>query len=137
MKKLMMIAVLAGMTMAAQAQDKVKKSPEERAKARTEQLTKELGLSPEQAAKVEAINLKYADKGAEMRKEREAERAEARKEGKEMRDAHDAEMKAVLTHDQYVKWTAKKEEMKEKRMEHRKDMEHHKHMEDQKGTQGK
>ena len=135
MKKLMMIAVLAGMTVAAQAQDKVKKSPEERAKARTEHMTKELGLSPEQASKLEAINLKYADKGAELRKEREAERAEARREGKELRDAHEAEMKAVLTPDQFAKWMAKREEMKEKRMEHRKDMLQDR-LEDRKGTQG-
>ncbi|HPF91983.1 MAG TPA: hypothetical protein PLL57_15085 [Flavobacteriales bacterium] len=137
MKKLMMIAALAGMTVAAQAQDHQKKSPEERARVRTEHMTKELGLSPEQVAKVEAINLKYADKGAELRKEREAERAEARKEGQEMRDAHEAEMKAVLTPDQYAKWMAKKEEMKEKRMEHRKDMQQHKRMEDRKGSDQK
>ncbi len=119
MKKLMIITVLAGMTMAAQAQDKAQRTPEERAKMRTERLTKELELTPEQATKVQAINVKYADKVDEARKEREADRAEVRKEAKTMHDAHDAEMKAVLTADQYAKWTARKEEMKARHMERR------------------
>lgn len=122
MKKLMIIAVLAGLSVATQAQDKARKSPEERAKMRTEHMAKELELTPEQKAKVEAINLKYADKATELRKEREAERTEARKEGKAMHDAHDAEMKAVLTPDQYTRWQAKKEAMKKRHMEHRKEM---------------
>lgn len=118
----MMIAAFVGATMAAHAQEKVSKDPEERAKARTERMTKELGLSPEQAAKVDAINLKYADKGAELRKEQEAARTEARKEAKAMRDAHDVELKAVLTPDQYTKWTARKEEMKKEHQERRRSM---------------
>ncbi|HRF79144.1 MAG TPA: hypothetical protein PL070_03575 [Flavobacteriales bacterium] len=126
MKKLMIIAVLAGLTVATQAQDKARKSPEERAKMRTEHMAKELELTPEQKAKVEAINLKYAGKATELRKEREAERTEARKEGKAMHDAHDAEMKTVLTPDQYTRWQAKKEAkkeaMKQRHMEHRKEM---------------
>ncbi|MBX2972658.1 MAG: hypothetical protein KF797_06115 [Flavobacteriales bacterium] len=122
MKKLLIVAVMAGMAVAAQAQDKAQRTPEERAKMRTERLTKELELTPEQAAKVEAINMKYAGKVDEVRKEREAERAEVRKEAKTMHDAHDAEMKAVLTADQYAKWTARKEEMRNKQHERRKGM---------------
>jgi Spy/CpxP family protein refolding chaperone len=122
MKKLMMIAVLVGLTVAAQAQDKERKTPEERAQMRTEHMTKELGLSAEQAAKVQAINLKYADQGEELRKEREGDHAEARKDGKAMRDAHDAEMKAVLTPEQYTKWQEKKAAIKTKHMEKRKAM---------------
>lgn len=123
MKKLLMITMLAtGMTVAAHAQDKAAKTPQERAKVRTERMTKELALSPEQAAKVEAINAKYADKVDGLRAEREADRTQERKEGKAMRDAHDVEMKAVLTPEQYAKWTAKKEEMKGRNMERRKEM---------------
>lgn len=123
MKKLLLLTVLAtSMTVAVQAQDKTAKTPQERAKARTERMSKELGLTPDQAAKVEAINVKYADKAVDMRTERQAERTEVRKEGMAMRDAHDAEIKAVLTADQYAQWTAKKEEMKERRIEHRKEL---------------
>ncbi len=122
MKKLMIVAVLASMTLAAQAQEKEKRTPQERAKARTEHMTKELALSPEQQAKVEAINLKYADQVEAVRSEREAERTAKREAAKAMHDAHDAEMKAVLTADQYTKWVAKKQEAKAKQMEKRKQM---------------
>ncbi|MBL7955372.1 MAG: hypothetical protein JNJ91_10060 [Flavobacteriales bacterium] len=122
MKKLMIVAVLASMTLAAQAQEKEKRTPQERAKARTEHMTKELALSPEQQAKVEAINLKYADQVEAVRSEREAERTAKREAAKAMHDAHDAEMKAVLTADQYTKWVAKKQEAKAKHMEKRKQM---------------
>jgi periplasmic protein CpxP/Spy len=122
MKKLMIVAVLASMTLAAQAQEKEKRTPQECAKARTEHMTKELALSPEQQAKVEAINLKYADQVEAMRSEREAERTAKREAAKAMHDAHDAEMKAVLTADQYTKWVAKKQEAKAKHMEKRKQM---------------
>lgn len=118
----MIVAVLASMTLAAQAQEKDKKTPQERAKARTEHMTKALALSPEQQAKVEAINLKYADQVEAVRSEREAERTAKREAAKAMHDAHDAEMKAVLTADQYTMWVAKKQEAKAKHMEKRKQM---------------
>jgi periplasmic protein CpxP/Spy len=129
MKKLMIIAVLASMTLATQAQEKDRKTPEERAKLRTEHMTKELALSPEQQAKVEAINLKYADQVEAVRSEREAERTAKREAAKAMHDAHDAEMKAVLTADQYTKWVAKKQEAKAKHVERREQM-----REDRKGN---
>lgn len=129
MKKLMIIAALASMTVAAQAQEKDRKTPQERAKLRTEHMTKELELSPEQQAKVEAINLKYADRVEAVRAEREAERTAKREAAEAMHAAHDAEMKAVLTADQYTKWVAKKQEAKAKHLEKRKQM-----REDRKGN---
>lgn len=129
MKKLMIIALLASMTVAAQAQEKDRKTPQERAKLRTEHMTKELALSPEQQAKVEAINLKYADRVEAVRAEREAERTAKRDAAEAMHAAHDAEMKAVLTADQYTKWVAKKQEAKAKHLEKRKQM-----REDRKGN---
>jgi polynucleotide 5'-kinase involved in rRNA processing len=119
MKKGVFIAMLVGLTSTVPAQDKALKSPDERARIRTERMSKELELSPEQIAKVESINLKYAGKGAELRKKHEAERTQARQEGKAMREAEAAELKAVLTPDQYAKWEAKQEEMKARRMERR------------------
>lgn len=123
MKKLVMILALAAATVGVQAQDKDHKdhkTPQERAQLQTGRMTKELSLTTEQAAKVEAINLKYANefeaKRADQKKEREAKRAE----GKAIRDAHDAELKAVLTPEQYTQWQAKKEAMKAKQVEKRK-----------------
>ena len=122
MKKYMMIAVFAALTVGANAQDKQPKTAQERAKSQTERLTKELGLNAEQAAKAEAINLRYAEKAEATRKEQKAEREVRKKEGQAMRDAHRAEMKDVLTAEQYDTWIKKQEAAKEKRMEHRKSM---------------
>jgi len=68
MKKLMMIAAVTLFTAAAvNAQDKERKTPAERAKMQTEQMTKSLELTPEQAEKVGLLNAKYGEKGGTMR----------------------------------------------------------------------
>ena len=122
MKKYMMIAAFAALTVGANAQDKQPKTAQERAKAQTERLTKDLGLNAEQAAKAEAINLRYAEKAEAEHKEQKADREVRMKEGQAVRDAHRAGMKAVLTAEQYDTWIKKQDAMKEKRMEHRKSM---------------
>lgn len=84
------------------------KTPEERADNITKRLTKELALTADQQTKVKAIVL---ERESEMKKDREAAKAN--------RDKHDAEMKAVLTPDQYQKFEAKKAEMEQKRKQQR------------------
>ncbi len=111
-----MIVGLLVLTTAANAQEKERKSPEERAKMQTERMTKELGLSPEQAARVEALNAKYAEEAEAYRAQMEAEREKRKQEGKARLEAHDADLKAVLTPEQYTQWMA----LREKQMERRK-----------------
>ncbi|MDX5437436.1 MAG: DUF4890 domain-containing protein [Pontibacter sp.] len=86
-----------------------RKSPEERAKARTERMTKELGLNRAQAKKVEALYLKEA-------KERQTKRADFRKENRHSTDSreqmraemmaahkrHNEELKSILNKKQYA-----------------------------------
>lgn len=117
MRKLLMIAALTGMTAAAQAQEKAPKSAAERAAQSTRHMTKELGLSAEQATQVEVITLKYAQLGEARRAEREADSTAARQEGHGLRDAFAAELKTVLTEEQYAKWTMRVEERKTRRAE--------------------
>ena len=121
MRKLLLMTVLATMTAGTYAQDKDQRTPEQRAHARAERMAKELGLSAEQQAKVEAIDLKYAEQARAMRAENEARRQAMRKEGKgkAIRDGREAELKAGVTPEQYAKWQAKREEMKAQRMEKR------------------
>ena len=125
MKKLLIIA-LTVLTVAAQAQDtqKERKSAQERAQLQTDRMTKELGLVEDQAAKVAAINLKYAEQAEALRAERQAQMEAMRKQekGKAMREAHEAELKGVLSAEQFKQWHAKKEEAKAKHMEKRKEM---------------
>lgn len=93
------------------------KSPSERAGRQTERMTKHLGLSEKQAAKVGEINLKYAE---QMKAERDAgkeDREAKRAKMKETRTVQDAELKSVLTTEQYDKMLADRAEKMEKRKE--------------------
>ena len=107
---------------AAQAQDKTQRTSADRAKQQTERMTKELSLNEDQISKVEAINVKYADKADAMRADRKERMAETKGKGAELNDARMAEMKAVLTPEQYAKWEKNREAMQEQRMEKRQEM---------------
>ena len=123
MKRIVIGTALALLTLsAAQAQSKSRHTPEERAKAHTERMVKDLGLDADQTAEVEAINLKYAKQGDELRSQRQAQATDMKGKGAEMQDARMAEFKAVLTPEQYQKLEAAQATMKEKRMEKRKEM---------------
>ncbi len=122
MKRIMIGMALVLFTFgAANAQDKQQRTPAERAKNQTEHMTKELGLNADQAAKVEAINAKYAEKTEAIRAERKDKMAATKGKGAEVNDARMAELKNVLTPEQYAKCEKNMEEMKEKRMEKRKE----------------
>ena len=83
-------------------------TPEENAKAQTQRMTDSLTLSTAQAAKVEEINLKYANLQADFRtKARESEdfdRSAMREGMQKIRLEQKAELKIVLTSDQYTKY---------------------------------
>lgn len=69
-----------------------KMSPEQRAQKQTEQLTKALELNKKQAAQIQEINLKYAQK--------DSLKAGNMQAGKEMREARQKEIKSVLNKEQ-------------------------------------
>lgn len=107
------LALAAGMSLMAQDADLDeggKKSPEERAKHRTEVMTKQLGLGDEQIAKVNTINITYARALGEVREMQDPEIRKGR--SKALREKRDADLKAVLTADQYTKMMALREEKK-------------------------
>jgi protein CpxP len=95
----------------AQGQGGNRRSSSERAKTETENIVKALALTPEQAAKVLEINLKYATKDsirfAEMRASGATMDREAMmKTRTEQAAAQAVEVKAVMTDDQKVKYEA-------------------------------
>jgi Spy/CpxP family protein refolding chaperone len=100
MKKVMIIAalLLAGTTFAQSAEER---DPQEVAAKRAERMATELGLNADQRTRLEAIFL------------HEAEQMKA------LREKHDAEMRSVLTPEQYAAWEQKRAEkramMKERR----------------------
>lgn len=119
MKKPIIIATLLLLAVASSGQDKVRQTPEERAKAHTERMTKQLELTAEQAAQVEAVNLRFAKELEAKRAAREAERDARKAEAQAMRDEHDAEMKAILNSNQYVRWQTMRAEALDRHREHR------------------
>ena len=90
-----------------------KRTPEEKAAALTKKMTKELNLSPEQAAKIEPKNLEFFKEQSVHHEKMKA----LREEHKKMLDKHRANIKADLTPDQQKKAEEIMEQRKEKRKE--------------------
>lgn len=115
------LALAVGMSLMAQDANagKDKKTPEERAAKRTEQMTKDLGLSSEQVAKVNTINLNFARTANDVKQIQDPATRKGRMDA--LKTKRDAELKAVLTTEQYDKMVAlrekKKDGVKEKRQE--------------------
>jgi periplasmic protein CpxP/Spy len=82
-----------------------KRTPEERAKRETEWMKTDLTLMEKQIPLVDTINLKYAKKQDEMRKQMEGQDREAfRPKMEEMQKQKNEELKSVLTEDQLKKY---------------------------------
>jgi Spy/CpxP family protein refolding chaperone len=88
-------------------------TPTERAKVQTEVMTEKLGLTAEQAPKISAINLKYAEKMEPIIQGKEPPFARMR-QMKEINEQKEGELKSVLTAEQFQKYLAGKEQRREK-----------------------
>ncbi len=98
-KKVFMVMFASLFVISLSAQDgKSKKTPEQMASQQSETMIKQLNLTPDQSTKVKEINLNYAQKLVDARKDKNKE------EMKSLIKAKDAEIKAVLTKDQYKQW---------------------------------
>lgn len=85
--------------------------PAKRAEMQTARMTEKLGLSADQAAKVKAINLRYAEKAkADHAANAGADKSKMKEAHKAVRAEHDQEIKQVLTKDQAAKWEQLKAE---------------------------
>jgi hypothetical protein len=97
----------------AQSLDKLKNTtPEQRAAVQTTLMTEKLGLTPEQKAKVADLNLVYAKK---MQPIIESGRPlMAMREARQIGEEKEAALKKILSPEQFQKFLAGKEEMREK-----------------------
>lgn len=94
------------------AQDKASMpTPEERATKMTDWMKSTLQLNDTQLSQVQAINLKYANKRQDMMNNSQSKK-DKMDAWKADETAKDAELKGVLTDDQYKTYLAKKDEMK-------------------------
>lgn len=80
-------------------------NPEEMAARQTEHMTTSLGLSADQAAAVQEINLKFAQQRADARANSQGDQEAMRETMQGMRADHNAELQAVLTEAQYTQFT--------------------------------
>ena len=103
---------LTSISLYAQHDHMMKSTPEERANKLTEWMKKDLQLNNNQLSQVQAINLKYAQQNEQLKGSSET-KEQKMKTMKETEASRDAELKGVLTADQFKKWQAKKSEAKE------------------------
>ena len=97
------------------------RSPDEKAAAMTKRMTRELTLTTDQQTKVAALNTQLAADLGQLRaagKAERAERAERREKVQTIRTSHDANLKAVLTADQYARYEKERNEREEKMKAH-------------------
>jgi protein CpxP len=116
MKKTMLLAVMFVLTLAGYAQDapaKGGKTPEERATQFTAWIDQTVQLTPDQKTKVQACNLKYAQMKATAKTTDQNDRQAMRKDMMEDNQEQEAELKGILTADQYTAYTAAKKQKRE------------------------
>jgi hypothetical protein len=92
-------------------------TPGERAKAQTAMMKAKLGLTDAEVAKVAPINARYAEKMEPIIKGDQMPLMKMRA-ARELEGQKEAELKTVLTADQFTKFEASKEEMMEKLADH-------------------
>jgi hypothetical protein len=91
-------------------------TPKERAAMQTTMMKSKLGLTDAQTPKIAAINRKYADRMEPVIKGSQGPLMRMRA-AKEIESQKETELKAVLTPDQFQKFLADKQEMREKMSE--------------------
>lgn len=108
-------ALVCAPTFAQEGRGGPKATPAERAQKLTDMMTKQLSLTAAQVPQVQAINLKYADQLNEVREQPKGEKGAKHEAVKDLVAKKDAEIKAVLTADQFTAYGKWQEEMKQRR----------------------
>ena len=106
------LLIPAGPGVLAQLEQLKNTTPEQRAKMQTDLMKSKLGLTPEQTATIGAINEKYAQRMEPIIKGSEGPFTRMR-QMRQVSEAKEAELKATLSPDQFQKYLAEKEEMRE------------------------
>lgn len=101
------------------------RSPEEKAKIKTQKMTERLGLDEKQQQVVFDVNLKYSKMMEEARAKRAEQKAEAKNDFEEVRMQYEKELKAHLNEKQQAELDQMHEEREKKaqmrREQHKKD----------------
>lgn len=111
------MAIILSLSISVHAQERPQKSPMQRADNQTRWMQKNLGITPEQSEKVHDIILYYASENDRAKAEAPGREKKMDKQG--IRKGREQELKEVLTADQYEKYLAHLQQMKERRLEKR------------------
>lgn len=84
----------------------------------TQRMTTNLGLTPEQVTEVDQINQRFAKQLEQQRKQQEAMRAAHQEAMGKIAAERDAELKNVLTEEQYAKHASQRQALKQRRRDH-------------------
>ena len=95
---------------------RMSKTPEQRATSISNYLAKVLTLSDDQKTKVYNLALDGATKMKDAREKNTEDRQAMRSAMKQIRDEFDAQMKNILTPDQFASWQKMKEDRKQERL---------------------
>ena len=111
MKFLLSLLLVVAIGSGALAQEKrgKQRDPEKMATKMTEKMVEKLGLNDDQKEKLYQSNLRFAQAKKENREEMKA-----------AGEKHSAEMKEILTEDQYAAYQQQREKMRERMRDHRK-----------------
>ncbi len=90
------------------------RTPEERAQLRTERLSQRLELSEAQTNQLRALHLKQINENKALRGEARKQKGEARVARKTNHEKYEAELKGILTDQQFAKYQQDREEMRSK-----------------------
>lgn len=108
------------------SQEKVKKTPEERAQKHSEKMTKHLSLSDEQQKQVYDILFSRATQVDELRNNKDITKESRKEQVKSIFSDADSKLGNIFTKEQNEKWTKHKEMKKEKHIQKKKMKKHNK-----------
>lgn len=90
--------------------DRKNVTPEMQAQRMTDRMVKEYSLNEKQAKELQAANLEYTKQMQANREQAKADKKQKREEMKTKRDAREAQLKKILTEDQYTAYQKKQAE---------------------------
>ncbi|MBP1613697.1 MAG: hypothetical protein H6Q13_1145 [Bacteroidetes bacterium] len=113
MVALLMVGGLA-MAQGPRKEGKMKMDPKERAEKMTERMAKEYSLNEAQKKQLLDVNLALNEKMAKKAEDKKAEKEQMHKEMKANRDAYDAQLKKIMTKEQYASYVKNQAEHQKK-----------------------
>ena len=109
-----LLSVFCGALSYAQQDQKPKVTPEERAQKRIEMMKKSLNLSDDQVAKLQDLQKQQSEQMKQARAKGDATAKPTAEEMKAKRDAYNAQLKTILTPEQYQKYLDQSKNMHKK-----------------------